>query len=334
MKHKPVNKNQRIQKELNSSGIIVLPIKGEGEIPKGWRLMWKVEVSNSYDQVMEAVEGMAPSVSIRLHEDDWVLSNIQLRSRRNIYERERTEVKFSLRVKRIGESIDWMLLQKIPEKKALKKRPQRMVNLTFMEILDYNRNQLIHTLGPHPAEITLSYLSFSTGTYIEDHSFFTKPVKHEFLKDLIRKFRVFLDFQTKQYAMHEVVGALCRQTRGTFSFPNTRTREYSKTSEGFLHCVTLNFHPEGLIDPDFPAFEESFRFYIMSKEFSVRWFPSNGLSISANNGESEHFLKWTLYDCDLKDEDCVTRNKDVYSSSREKYGRVPAAFLNPKETLI
>lgn len=323
---------QRFQRKLTISDIIVLPVDGGG-IPEGWRLMWKKEVFSSYNQVLQAVEGMPSNANLKLHEDDWVLSNTQLRS----YHKEKKDPEakddFSLRIKRSGEEIGWMLLRKLPLKKVEKKRPQPMMNLTFMEILSSNRSHLIHTIGPHPAEITLSYLYFSTGTYIEDDSYFTNPVKHDFLNSLIRKFSVFLDFQTKQYGMHEVVGTLCRQTRGTFSFPNTVTREYTKTSEGFLHCVTLNLHPEGMIDPDFPTFQDGFRFHIMSQQVSIRWFPFHGVSITANKGESEHFLKWTNYNCHLKNEDCVTSNEDVYSSTREKYGRVPI-FLKSHGTPI
>jgi len=327
------SKNPRFQKELTISDIIVLPVNKDGKIPEGWRLMWKSEVSNSYREVMQAVEGVSSNVNIKLHEDDWIMSNTHLRSFRKKRDCDITKEGFSLRIKRASEQVSYMLLRKLPKKKITKKMPQRMMNLTFMEILASNRSHLIHTIGPHPAEITLSYLYFSTGTYIEDDSYFTKPVRHEFLNSLIRKFCVFLDFQTKQYGMHEVVGALCRQTRGTFSFPNTVTREYIKTSKGFRHCVTLNLHPEGMIDPDFPIFKDEFRFHIMSQQLSIRWFPFHGISISANKGDSEHFLKWTHYNCHLKNEDCVTSNEDVYSSTREKYGRVPI-FLKSHGTPI
>jgi len=324
--------------DLGVSDIIVLPIEGEGKLPEGWRIMREAEVLDQFDRVLQAVSGMPNNVNVKLHEDCVVLSNSScygrsLKPPQN--RRLQSESKFIVRKKRSeegshSEKVNWVILTKIDAQNSEKRSRFQRLRLTFNEIIEYIRSLLVHIIGPHPAHMALSYIHFSTGTYVEQNSRWTRPMPYSWMP--IRCFCMFIDFQAKRYATHETLGTLCRKTLGKFSYVNSTIREYAKTSEGFKHCLKLTLHPQDVIDPNFPIFKEEFRFHIMSKSISVLWFPSYGMLISANKGETEHFLKWTHYDCKLRDEECVTLNEDVYNSWRAKYGRLgdPGSFFIKK----
>jgi len=325
--------------KFDSSDTIVLPY--EQIPPDGWRLMRRTEVTAELSAILKVVSVLPRRACVALHEDDFVFANyLSKRSKtkkakgsifnkrtRKLASKVRSE--WTVRVKRtlsipeqsvFPDKIRWMLLRKKKEFKV--KRSTERLNLTFSEILEYSRTQLNHAIGPHPAQITLSFINFSTGTYIEDESYFKVEPVHSFLKSMIRSFRVFIDFQSKKYAMHETVGELVRRTNGDFSYEDSTVRKYAKTSEGFQHCVELQLHQDEVKDPCFPAFQPGFRFHIMSQKIALRWFPSYGLHISSNGGNTEHFLKWKYYDCQLKDEEATIFGDYIPGArhqSRSKY---------------
>jgi len=187
----------------------------------------------------------------------------------------------------------------------------RKVNLSFDEMLEFTRCFLVHKLGPHPAQIALTFLHFTTGTYVEDKSCasWKQPLKYRWMKELIRHFGVCFDFQSKRYTMHETVGGLMKRTIGYFTLKNSAKREYGKIDESLQLCFSIIMHPEKVILPDFPIFKDHFNFRIMSSKIAIRWFPSYGLLLTCNSGETEHLLKWESYECILQDEDSSSLQK-------------------------
>lgn len=311
--------------ELATKNVIVLPM--EYGVPEGWRLMRRQEVLEEFETVLSVVEGLPQNVNIALHEDSYVLSNIGCRRRPWTSKgKEDHGREFMVRMKRVrqtkkgSDSVQWRLLRKKP-KSRIRKHRERM-DLTFNEIWDFTRSQLMATIGPHPTQITLSFLHFSTGTYVEDDSYWKTSQRSSWMNQLSRRFNIFLDFHTKYYTMCETVGGLVRKTIGTFSYDNSTVREYAKTNEGFRHCLTLKMHPKKVINPNLPMFKPDFRFHIMAQSLVVRWFPSYGICIGSNGGESQHFLKWQYYDCKMETDVSDTFNDTTFGGGRRsKFGR-------------
>jgi len=337
--------------KLDLSNTIVLPY--DETPPDGWRLMRRAEVTSELSIILKVVTGLPRRSCVALHEDDFVFANFQ--SKRNRSKKSKSSVfnkknrklaskarsQWTVRVKRtlyipdqsvFPDKIRWMLLRKKKETNISIRRSTERLNLTFSEILEYTRTQLMHAVGPHPAQITLSFINFSTGTYIEQDSYFKVEPEHSFLKCMIRSFRVFIDFQSNKYAMHETVGGLLRKTLGTFTYEDSTVRKYARTSEGFQHCVELELHQEKVTDPSFPAFQAGFRFHIMSQKIAVRWFPTYGLLISANGGHTGHFLKWEYYDCQLKDEEVTNFGDGIHDARHQR--RSKYRFMKKCNTFV